>query len=167
MFRFPQYVLGKQLEQQTELARQVQKDLCPPANPSFENLDFAAECVSAWQVGGDFYDVFRTDQGSVALESERLEEGGPVLGVLTAQTYRQGNIALSTGDLAVLYSDGVVLAMNASEEEFGEDRLRTVIRKNSAKSPAEIRDEILKQVRSFLGEEQLQDDLTLVVARIR
>jgi hypothetical protein len=66
-FRFPQYVLGKQLEQQMELARQVQKDLCPHANPSFENLDFAAECVSAWQVGGDFYDVFRTDQGSIAL----------------------------------------------------------------------------------------------------
>jgi hypothetical protein len=24
----------------------------PPANPSFEHLDFAAECVSAWQAGG-------------------------------------------------------------------------------------------------------------------
>jgi hypothetical protein len=255
-FLFPQYVFGKQLEQQMDLARQVQRDLCPPSNTSFENLDFAAECVSAWQVGGDFYDVFGTDQGSIALllgdvsgkglpaavlmglilgavrssnwaagkteheastrrlselllsrtsgdrfaslfwgyyepgtrvfrylnaghlppmvfkrngelESERLEEGGPVLGVLSAPTYRQGCIVLSPGDLAVLYSDGVVEAMNASEEEFGEDRLRTVIRENSAKSPAEIREEILKQVQSFLGEEQPQDDLTLVVARIR
>ncbi len=42
-----------------------------------------------------------------------------------------------------------------------------MIRKNSAKSHAEIRDEILKQVRAFLGAEQLQDDLTLLVARIR
>jgi hypothetical protein len=255
-FQFPQYVLGKQLEQQMELARQVQKDLCPPANPTFENLDFAAECVSAWQVGGDFYDVFRTGQGSIALllgdvsgkglpaavlmglilgavrssdwasgtgeheassqrlsellltrtsggrfaslfwgyyepaaqifryvnaghlppmvfrqsrerESERLEEGGPVLGVLPKPVYRQGSIAVSAGDLMVLYSDGVVEAMNASGEEFGEDRLRTAIRENSAESPAVIRDEALKHIRSFLGEEQLQDDLTLVVARIR
>jgi sigma-B regulation protein RsbU (phosphoserine phosphatase) len=88
------------------------------------------------------------------------------LGVLPAPTYRQRNIAVSAGDLA-LYSDGVVEAMNASEEEFGEDRLRTVIRENSAKSPAKIREEILKQVRSFFGEEQLQDDLTLVSARVR
>jgi sigma-B regulation protein RsbU (phosphoserine phosphatase) len=248
--------LGKQLEQQMEMARQVQKDLCPPANPSFENLDFAAECVPAWQVGGDFYDIFLTNQGSSALllgdvsgkglpaavlmglilgavrssnwaagrteqeastrrlnelllsktssdrfaslfwgyyepgtevlryvnaghlppmvfkqngelESERLEEGGPVLGVLAAPTYCQGNIAVSAGDLVVLYSDGVVEAMNASEEEFGEERLRRVIRKNSDKSAAKIRDEILKEVRSFLGEAQLQDDLTLVVARLR
>jgi hypothetical protein len=255
-FQFPQYVLGKQLEQQMELARQVQKDLCPPANPSFENLDFAAECVSAWQVGGDFYDVFHTGQDSIALllgdvsgkglsaavlmglilgavrssswaagkseheassrrlnelllsrtsgdrfaslfwgyyeqgsrvfryvnaghlppmvfrrdgdlESERLEEGGPVLGLLLAPIYHQGSIALSTGDLVILYSDGVVEAMTASDEEFGEDRLRMVIRENLAKSPAEIRDEILKRVRSFIGEEQLHDDLTLVVARIR
>ena len=57
--------------------------------------------------------------------------------------------------------------MNASEEEYGEDRLRAVIRENSAKSPAKIRDEILKQVQSFLGEEQPQDDLSLMVARIR
>jgi serine phosphatase RsbU (regulator of sigma subunit) len=66
-----------------------------------------------------------------------------------------------------VYSDGVVEAMNASDEEFGEERLRSVIRENLAKSPAKIRDEILKQVRFFLGEEQPQDDLTLVVARIR
>jgi serine phosphatase RsbU (regulator of sigma subunit) len=33
--------------------------------------------------------------------------------------------------------------------------------------PAEIRDEILNQVRSFLGEEELQDDLTLAAARMR
>ncbi len=101
------------------------------------------------------------------MESERLEEGRPVLGLLQAPIYRQGSIALSPGDQVILYSDGVVEAMNTSEEEFGEDRLRTVIRENLAKSPAEIRDEILKRVRSFLGEEQPQDDLTLVVARIR
>jgi phosphoserine phosphatase RsbU/P len=66
-FRLPHYVNGKRLEQQTELARQVQMDLLPPAKFSVQNLEFAAECVPAWQVGGDFYDVFSGDDGKVAI----------------------------------------------------------------------------------------------------
>jgi serine phosphatase RsbU (regulator of sigma subunit) len=66
-FRLPNYVNGKRLEQQTELARQVQMDLLPPAKFSVQNLSFAAECVPAWQVGGDFYDVFSGNDGKVAI----------------------------------------------------------------------------------------------------
>ena len=66
-FRLPNYVNGKRLEQQTELARQVQMDLLPPAKFSVQNLEFAAECLPAWQVGGDFYDVFSGDDGKVAI----------------------------------------------------------------------------------------------------
>jgi hypothetical protein len=66
-FRLPHYVRGKQLERQTELARQVQMDLLPAADAAFENLDFAAVCVPAEQVGGDFYDVFSADNARVAI----------------------------------------------------------------------------------------------------
>jgi phosphoserine phosphatase RsbU/P len=55
------------LEQQTELARQVQTDLLPTAGVVFRELDFAAECTPAWQVGGDFYDAFSDDDGRIAL----------------------------------------------------------------------------------------------------
>ena len=65
--RFPHYVRGKQLERQTELARQVQRDLLPSADVALKSLDFAAECDPAQQVGGDFYDVFSDDEGRIAL----------------------------------------------------------------------------------------------------
>ncbi len=65
--RFPNYIRGKQLEQQTELARRVQADLLPPSNLTLKNVDFAAECVSAWQVGGDFYDFFSAPDGRIAI----------------------------------------------------------------------------------------------------
>jgi sigma-B regulation protein RsbU (phosphoserine phosphatase) len=55
------------LERQTELARQVQRDLLPSADLVLETLDFAAECAPAQQVGGDFYDAFSDDQGRTAL----------------------------------------------------------------------------------------------------
>ena len=65
--RFPHYVRGKQLERQTELARQVQRDLLPSGDVVLKRLDFAAECAPAQQVGGDFYDAFSDDQGRIAL----------------------------------------------------------------------------------------------------
>jgi sigma-B regulation protein RsbU (phosphoserine phosphatase) len=65
--RLPHYVRGKQLERQTELARQVQTDLLPAAGAASANLEFSAECVPAAQVGGDFYDVFSDDKGRIAI----------------------------------------------------------------------------------------------------
>jgi hypothetical protein len=65
--RFPHYLRGMQLERQTELARQVQRDLLPSADVVLETLDFAAECAPAQQVGGDFYDAFSDDHGRIAL----------------------------------------------------------------------------------------------------
>jgi hypothetical protein len=256
--RFPHYIRGKQLEQQTELARKVQNDLLPPANLTLPNMDFAAVCVPAWQVGGDFYDVFTARDGRIAIavgdvsgkglpasvvaglllgairssdwmtgagrheiasaqlsellrtrtsverfaslfwcyydpttrvlsyvnaghlppimasrngngstEIERLEEGGPVLGVIPDVGYRQGSAAVSDGGLIVLYSDGVVEAENSAQEQYGEQRLQDVIAANAHRHSHEIRDDILRDVRHFLGKERAQDDLTLVVARLR
>jgi hypothetical protein len=65
--RFPRYLRGKQYEEELELARRVQADLLPSRNPLSGNLDFAAECLPAWQVGGDLYDVFEAGHARVAL----------------------------------------------------------------------------------------------------
>jgi len=105
--------------------------------------------------------------GSGDAEILRLEEGGPVLGVVPAAIYRQGTVVVSEGAVLVLYSDGVVEATNSLDEQFGEDRLRAVIHANANRSPEEIRDEILSQVHAFLGKERAQDDLTLVVASLQ
>jgi hypothetical protein len=99
------------------------------------------------------------------LEVHRLTEGGPVLGLLQGVTYLQGKAAVFPGDLLVLFSDGVVEAMSASGELFDDDRLLAAIHENSTRSPAEMRERILKRVLAFLGKKQAQDDLTLVVAR--
>lgn len=61
------FVRGKQLEAQMDLARQVQRDILPPAGTGRPlGVDFAAECLPAWQVGGDFYDVVSLPGGRVS-----------------------------------------------------------------------------------------------------
>jgi hypothetical protein len=64
--RFGPYVRGKQLEGQMELARQVQRDLLPGSAALPAGVDVAAECIPAWQVGGDFYDIVSLPDGRVS-----------------------------------------------------------------------------------------------------
>jgi sigma-B regulation protein RsbU (phosphoserine phosphatase) len=64
--RFGPYVRGKQLEGQMDLARQVQQDLLPGRATLPAGIDAAAECLPAWQVGGDFYDIVSLPDGRVS-----------------------------------------------------------------------------------------------------
>jgi Stage II sporulation protein E (SpoIIE) len=104
--RFPHYVRGKQLERQTELARQVQRDLLPSSDAGLEFMDFAAECTPAQQVGGDFYDAFSDDQGRTALVLGDVSGKGlpasVVVGLLLGAVRARGwmGVAPSTNRLA-------------------------------------------------------------------
>jgi phosphoserine phosphatase RsbU/P len=97
---------------------------------------------------------------------ERLREGGGVLGVFANQAFRSGVAQLQSGDRMVLYTDGVTEAYNADEEEFGEQRLLTVLQENRRRSSAEMQKEILLAVSAF-SSGIWQDDATLLVVGVR
>ena len=98
--------------------------------------------------------------------NEWLTEGGLALGVLEDAQYEERPVPLSLGDVIVLYTDGVTEAMDAQEEQYGTQRLETLAR-SLAKGPAqELVAAIVGDVERFTGERHLNDDLTLVVARV-
>jgi hypothetical protein len=73
-FRLPAYVRGRALEGQVQLASDVQRRLLPEVARGL--VEFAGECVPAEQVGGDFYDAFRTGAGeTVSVLAESPEKG--------------------------------------------------------------------------------------------
>lgn len=94
---------------------------------------------------------------------EFLDKGGMLLGFLPHQTYIQDKVQVKSGDYLILYTDGVVEIKNASDEEFGEERLVSVIKRNHGKSPSEMRNEILKAVEEFSGKIEFDDDITLLI----
>ena len=96
-----------------------------------------------------------------------LSDGGPVLGLLPQARFEQGVERLERGDVLVLYSDGVIEAVNATGEEFGEQRLIAAVESCPQGEPAEIRDRILHSVRAFTGSDVLVDDQTLLAIRYR
>lgn len=95
----------------------------------------------------------------------RLDEGGPVLGLLPSAHYETGSVELEPGDLLVLYSDGLVEAANAQDEQFGEERLLDLVAQHRHLSADQIRDRIIRAAQLFTGNAELEDDRTLLVLR--
>jgi len=57
----------ERLAQQMELARQVQQSVLPKRPPDVVGYELAGLCLPAYEVGGDFYDMFLTRDGRVTL----------------------------------------------------------------------------------------------------
>ncbi len=94
-----------------------------------------------------------------------LCDGGPVLGILPAFSYQQGNAKLERGDLLLIYSDGFSEAANLKFEEFGDDRLRDLAVANRDKPAERLIELITSEVKAFCGDAPQSDDMTIVVVR--
>ena len=77
------------------------------------------------------------------------------------------DIKLEPGDVVVLYTDGITEAFNAAREQYGLTRLCEVIKCNHERSSAEIKQAVIENLRDFVGEQKVYDDVTLVVLKQR
>ena len=75
-------------------------------------------------------------------------------------------IPLGAGDVVLLFTDGVTEAMNAGGEPFGEERLAELVAEHGDLPFEELRERILREIRAFIGNTGLQDDLTLVLLKV-
>jgi sigma-B regulation protein RsbU (phosphoserine phosphatase) len=73
---------------------------------------------------------------------------------------------LDTGDVVLLFTDGVTEAMNAAGEPFGEERLAMLVEEHADLPFEELRERILREIRVFVGDAGLHDDLTLVLLKV-
>lgn len=73
--------------------------------------------------------------------------------------------ALTTGDILVLYTDGVIEAENSLGEEFGMERLSTLIRRGYMLSADELMNHILESVADFSRDVGFEDDATILVVK--
>jgi len=95
-----------------------------------------------------------------------LEPTGIALGLMEDSLYKKANISLTSGDIIVLFTDGVTEATNMKEELYGEERLQVIILANAGLSSGEITKKILHDVQEFTGEAPQSDDITLLVVKV-
>jgi sigma-B regulation protein RsbU (phosphoserine phosphatase) len=96
---------------------------------------------------------------------ERLQEGGGVLGVFEEQSYAMGTVQLAPNDRLVLFTDGVTEASNFQGEEFGDQRLLSLLEEHRVSPAAELREKIAAAISEFSGG-HLTDDATLLVLSV-
>lgn len=242
----------QRMEEDLEIARDIQKNLLPQFMPKMKNFEISAVNISSKQVGGDYYDLIKLDKfncliaiGDVAgkgvpasllmanlqaflksitrmklelneatnlindLVSEntamgnfitffwgilndetrsftyvnaghnppmlirngdiiKLTKGGMILGVVkTITPYLSETMELQSGDLLVLYTDGVTEAMNKQMEEFTEARLEEIVRNIHDKPASDILLDIRKAVELFADGANQSDDITLMIIRVK
>ncbi len=242
----------QRLENEIEIAAQIQAGLLPLQLPPTPGLDVAAHTRSSRQIGGDYYDViqldeFRTliaiadvsgkgvpaallmanvqaalnvlarlslpltqiverinrlvtentepevfvtmflsiiDTGSQSIEYVNaghnppvllrgenislLEDGGIITGVLLdPPPYLLGTSKLSTGDVLVLYTDGVTETFDPHGNEYGLGALENCIRTHRNESVSQILTSIQVELRAFSDNDNLTDDTSLVVVKVQ
>ena len=97
---------------------------------------------------------------------DHLPPTAPVIGLFEEWSCDTRELHLKCNDTLLMFTDGVVEALDAAEQEFGEERLVTLLRQNSSVPSATVVERIAREVQGYSGS-ALWDDLTLVVARAR
>src|ERR1051326_7121129 len=82
-----------------------------------------------------------------------------------AGAYENRTVDLLPGDTVLVFSDGVVEAMNLAEEFYGAERLKTDLRAAAASAPEDIVRSVKRQVDAFTGEAPKADDVTILALR--
>jgi serine phosphatase RsbU (regulator of sigma subunit) len=96
-----------------------------------------------------------------------LDTGGTVLGLLEDARYERGEVVLRRDDLLVFYSDGLTDRANAEGEMYGVDRLKQAARASRGDLSRIALYTLLGEVQGWSAGLPAEDDMTLIVAKLR
>jgi hypothetical protein len=105
--------------------------------------------------------ILRKSSGAV----ERLEAGGIPIGILAESHYQMGTTRLESGDWLVIFTDGVVEAVNSGDEEYGEPELIRLVDRESRSTPAELLRSLMADLDRHVGNTPQHDDITCLLLK--
>jgi sigma-B regulation protein RsbU (phosphoserine phosphatase) len=99
----------------------------------------------------------------------RIEENGPILGMIPEAPYSATEVAFRPGDRVLLYTDGAFEAMNAAQEEYGKGRLEQFLKTHGNLTAEEFSSTFLDELSQWSGHSAggQDDDITFVVLDLR
>jgi serine phosphatase RsbU (regulator of sigma subunit) len=134
----------------------------PPIVFRRKNLNATIENIN----DKDYFDSPGSSSTLEKYEIVRMETGGTVIGAFPNATYTQHTIQLHSGDILVLFTDGLSDARNFVHELYGEERLTSFVAANLHEPHTTLHELILNDINIFTGNGIQFDDMTLVVAKV-
>jgi sigma-B regulation protein RsbU (phosphoserine phosphatase) len=99
--------------------------------------------------------------GSISL----LEAGGPIAGAFDWKNFDEETLPFNSGDRLLIYTDGVTEAEDPTEEQFGEDRLEELLKREAHAGSQALIDHVVADVLAFQKDAPVMDDITVVSLR--
>lgn len=96
---------------------------------------------------------------------ERLDVGGLPIGIQSDAKYESASVPLAPGDWLIIFTDGLVEAENARQEEYGESRLLNSIAAGAATTPPEMLNRLMAELDLFVGSTPQHDDVTCLLVK--
>lgn len=100
-----------------------------------------------------------------------LKSKGLGLGIIRNQQYCKyievNELTYATGDLLVMYTDGIIEAKNSENEDFGYDRLKQVVQSNIKKSIDKIQEALISSLNDFTQIDEIEDDFTIMILKFK
>ena len=96
---------------------------------------------------------------------ERLDVGGIPLGMMEMVTYESATLTLNPADWLVIFTDGLVEAENARQEEYGEARLLIALEAGKSLDPPEMLKRLMAELDLFVGSTPQHDDVTCMLLK--
>jgi sigma-B regulation protein RsbU (phosphoserine phosphatase) len=90
-------------------------------------------------------------------------DAGPVFD----RRLEEKTVALASGDVIALYTDGISEAMNEANEEFGQKRLVAAVARERAQPAPAIAAAVERELAAFCGTTPAGDDRTLLIVRMK
>ncbi|EPF28244.1 GAF domain-containing protein [Treponema medium] len=97
----------------------------------------------------------------------RLEQKSDPIGVDSKSVYTCKKIPVEKGDIAVLFTDGVIETLNERGEPFGLKALAELLAANAALPAKAITEKINKQIKTFIGKTSPHDDQTVMIIKVK
>jgi len=97
---------------------------------------------------------------------QQLDEGGTVVGLFEEVPYTQGTLRVEPGSMLVAFSDGLTEPENVYGEEFGMQRLKEEVLRQTNAAPPRVAENLIAAAEQWAGSAEQADDITVVVARM-
>lgn len=111
--------------------------------------------------------ILAAENGSVASYRTQGIGVGLEKGEVFESSLVEEEVSLKPGQTFAFFTDGITEAMNEKDELFGEDKLNAILKNKSQAKSFEIVNEVWESVNSFRGTAEVNDDMTMVIVKVK
>ena len=145
------------------------------------NREITRKCQKAGSFVTLFYCVIDPEKGEITYTSagheppiyigtntdsvEQLATTQLLLGFDENIKYTENKIKINSGDIFVLFTDGIIEAVDSNGNMFGREKIVKTLMKNRNKSSSQILDKIIESLKNHIGKKFVYDEISLLVVK--